>query len=466
MAKFRTAPVPSKTLPKGIPFIIGNEVAERLSFYGMKAILFTFMTKYLVDASGNAAFYTETQAREAVSWFVAGAYFFPLLGAILADALWGKYKTILFISLFYCVGHGLLAMMDAPPAVLEATLSPEGYMMAGLFVIAMGAGGIKPCVSAHVGDQFGETNKHLLEPMFGWFYVAINLGATAAYAALPLVLTHFGIGWAFGIPGILMGIATFVFWLGRNRFVHIPPAGMGYFREAFSGQGLKIIGKLMPIFILLGVFWSLFDQTGAAWIGQAAKMDRHFLGIEWHEAQIGFVNPFCILLFVPLFNYVIYPIAGKFVRLTSLRKAGFGMFMMVAAYVLTSSIEEWITAAQQSAGPAPNIGWQVLAYTILTASEVLVSVTLLEFSYTQAKPEMKSLMVGLFYLAVSLGNIFTALVNRITKDAEGNSTLVGAEYYWFFTYVMAGAAALFVVYALFYKEKSYLQTELADADPH
>ncbi|MEX1024207.1 MAG: MFS transporter [Planctomycetota bacterium] len=459
MGQFRTAPVATKKLPTGIPFILGNEVAERFSFYGMKAILFTFMTKYLLDASGNEAFYTETQARQGVHDFVALAYFFPLVGAVLSDAFWGKYKTILYISLFYCVGHALLALMDAPPAFLEATLSPEGFMMSGLFVIAVGAGGIKPCVSAHVGDQFGETNKHLLEPMFGWFYVSINLGATAAYALLPWVLSRFGPGVAFALPGILMGLATLVFWLGRNRFVHIQPTGVGYFKEAFTGQGLRIIGKLLPIFLLLAVFWSLFDQTGAGWIGQAESMDRMFLGIEWHEAQIGAINPFCILLFVPLFNYVVYPIAGRVVRLTPLRKAGTGMFLMAGSFWLVTEIETWILAAQAAGAPAPSIGWQVIAYAILTASEVLVSITLLEFFYTQAKPEMKSLMVGIFYLAVAFGNFFTARVNSFTMDADGNSTLEGPEYWWFFTKLMFAASALFVLYSLFYKEKSYLQKE-------
>lgn len=459
MKPYLTAPVPSKGLPKGIPFIIGNEVAERLSFYGMKAILFTFMTKYLTDASGADAFYTKTQATEAVSWFVSLAYFFPLVGAVLSDAFWGKYKTILFISVFYCIGHGLMAMMDMPSAFLQATLSPEGFMLAGLMVIAVGAGGIKPCVSAHVGDQFGESNKHLLEPMFGWFYVAINVGAFAAYAALPSVLTHYGVGPAFAIPGIAMALATLAFWMGRYRFIHIQPMGVGYFKRAFTGQGLRIIGKLAPIYALIAIFFSLYDQTGSAWIDQADRMDRVVFGFELHEAQIGAINPLGIVIFVPLFAYVLYPLAARFFKLTPLRKAGFGMFLMLGAYALTSTIEEWIIAAELAGSAPPSIGWQVLAYLILTASEVLIAVTLLEFSYTQAMPEMKSLIVGLWYLAQSAGNAFTAIVNRVTMDASGNSTLVGAEYYWFFTRLMLGAAIAFVAYAMLYKEKSYLQEE-------
>ncbi|MFT4537781.1 MAG: POT family proton-dependent oligopeptide transporter [Planctomycetota bacterium] len=461
MSNYLSAPVPSKHLPKGIPFIIGNEIAERLSFYGMRAILFTFMTKYLTDANGADAFYTRTEATEAVAWFVSLAYFFPLLGALLSDAVWGKYKTILYISLLYCVGHGLLALMDMPSAFLQATLSPESFMMAGLMVIAVGAGGIKPCVSAHVGDQFGESNKHLLEPMFGWFYVAINLGAFAAYAALPAVLTSYGVGPAFAIPGIAMALATLAFWMGRYRFVHIPPAGAGYFKRAFTGQGLRVICKLAPIYALIAVFYSLYDQTGSSWIDQANRMDRKVLGFELHEAQIGAINPLCIVLFVPLFAYVLYPIAGRFIKLTALRKAGVGMFLMVLTYVLTSTIEEWIIAAELAGSALPSIGWQVLAYVILTAAEVLIAVTLLEFSYMQAMPEMKSFIVGFFFLAQSAGNAFTAIVNRVTMDEQGNTTLEGADYYWFFTKVMLGAAIAFVLYAMIYKEKSYLQKEAA-----
>ena len=83
----------------------------------------------------------------------------------------------------------------------------------GLGLIAMGSGGIKPCVSAHVGDQFGKTNSHLLEKVFSWFYFSINFGAFFSTLATPLLLEKYGPNVAFGIPGVLMFIATFVFWI-------------------------------------------------------------------------------------------------------------------------------------------------------------------------------------------------------------------------------------------------------------
>src|SRR5690606_5679880 len=160
MTKYASTPDPTRTgMPPGIPFIIGNELAERFSFYGMKGILTVFMTQHLLDRTGEAAFMGDEEAKTWYHMFNAAAYFLPIVGAIVADVLWGKYRTILLISLMYCVGHGCLALMDVGPETGWWDMKP--LLLAGLVLIAVGAGGIKPCVSAHVGDQFGSGNKGL-----------------------------------------------------------------------------------------------------------------------------------------------------------------------------------------------------------------------------------------------------------------------------------------------------------------
>lgn len=526
---YRTAPAETTGMPSGIPFIIGNEAAERFSFYGMKTILAVFMTQYLLSASGEAAYLTDAQAREYVHLFVASAYFFPVLGAIVADAFLGKYRTIMLLSIVYCIGHGALALIDMPSSFLQATLDPKGWLIAGLFLIALGSGGIKPCVSAHVGDQFGKSNSHLLARVFGWFYFSINFGSFFSTLLTPWLLKHYGPGWAFGVPGILMAIATFVFWLGRHRYIHIPPKGVGFVREAFSKEGLGAMAGLLSIYAFVAVFWSLYDQSGGAWVLQAAQMDCNFMGIQWLESQVQAINPLLILCYIPLFAYVIYPVAGKFVKLTALRKIGAGFFLCVVAFGISAFAQQKIDVAQSDfaakvtpmvasasidypktieslreiernavardmenllkdapvndaawqdklaktmsvGGIAiatdgtrhdanwPSIAWQLLAYLVLTMAEVLVSVTCLEFSYTQAPKKMKSFIMSLYLLSVSAGNFLTAFVNKFTQDADGNSTLVGASYYWFFTYLMLGAAVVYIFVSLFYREKEYIQT--------
>jgi len=465
---YRTHPAATAGMPPGIPFIVGNEAAERFSFYGMKSILVVFMTQHLLSSAGRPDFMTETESREWMHLFVASAYFFPVIGGVVADAFLGKYLTILLLSLVYCLGHLCLALMDMPQPLLAATLEPRGWLLAGLALIAIGAGGIKPCVSAHVGDQFGKSNRHLLERVFGWFYFAINFGSFFSTLLTPWLLEHHGPGWAFGVPGILMAIATFVFWLGRNRFVHVQPRGAAYFAETFGPQGLAAIAKLVPLYLLVAVFWSLYDQTGSAWVQQAERMDRRILGVDWLESQIQAINPLLVLGFIPLFSLVLYPVIGRIVLLTPLRKILVGFVLTILAFAISATAQGLIDAeaarlTADGLGPEsarwPSVSWQLLAYVVITAAEILVSITCLEFSYTQAPPQMKSLVMSLYLLSVSLGNLFTAAVNWFTKDASGESILAGASYYWFFTGCMAVATLLLVPVVLLYRPREYLQQE-------
>ncbi len=397
----------SSTLPEGIPYIIANEAAERFSFYGMKAALVIFMTQFLHLMGTQVGDQMSTaEANENAHWFVVAVYLTPLLGAFISDRFWGKYKTIIRLSIVYCLGHATLAMMGiVGPA--------SWWLVAGLGLIAIGGGGIKPCVSAHVGDQFGINNQHLLTKVFNWFYFSINLGAALSNLFIPWMLKWYGPHWAFGIPGVLMALATLVFWLGRNKFVHIPPAKKKFTSELFSWQGLRTLGKLCSIFIFIPVFWALFDQTASSWVFQAVDMDRHVFGIEILPSQIQAANPFLILLLIPLFTYVIYPAVDKIWKLTPLRKIGIGLFITALAFSLSALIQEWIDAGQH-----PSIGWQFLAYIILTSAEIMVSIVCLEFAYTQAPKSMKSMVMSIFLLTVSLGSVITALVNHYIQTAS------------------------------------------------
>ena len=481
MSLYRVTPQKTSKLPSGIGFIIGNEAAERFSFYGMRSVLLAYMTIYLVQPNGESAIFKEKEAEAWVHLFVGSAYFFPLIGGILADAFWGKYRTILSLSLFYCLGHGCLAMMG----ILGDTRT---LLFAGLVLIAVGAGGIKPCVSAHVGDQFNIRNNHLLTQVFGWFYFSINIGAFLSGLLTPFLLEAtreagslgeriypivepwvgeklvnepiFGPHYAFGLPGILMAIATFIFWLGREQFAHIPPRGKIYFKETFSGENLRAILRLCSIFAFVVIFWALFDQIGTLWQIQARSLDRVLPdwipligGSEMLAAQVSAIwNPLFILLLIPVFSYIIYPFFAQFFEVTPLRKIGFGLWVMGFAFTLVALLQERIDL-----GESPNMGWQILACLLLTGSEVLVSITCLEFAYTQAPKEMKSFVMAIFLLTVSLGNYFTSAVKFFIINEDGSSKLPGSSEFWFWTVLVFIAALIFIRVSKNYVVKEYLQ---------
>lgn len=446
MAKYSTAPPASPELPAGIPNIIANEAAERFSYYGMRAILVVFMTGNLMDSSGRPDAMGEDEAKGYFHLFVAAVYITPLLGAILADGFLGKYRTIITLSLVYCLGHLALAVDDTRVG-----------LFIGQALIALGAGGIKPCVSAHVGDQFGRTNQHLMASVFSWFYFAINLGAFASMLITPWLLSRFGAPVAFAVPGILMLIATWVFRAGRYKFVHIPPGGVDFMREALSRTGLASIGRLSVIYLFVAMFWALFDQTGSSWVLQAQKMDREIFGFEILPSQIQAANPLLIMLLIPLFGAYLYPALGRMIHLSPLRKIAIGMFVTCSAFGLTAWIQTLIDS-----GYSPGIVWQILAYLLLTSAEVMVAVTCLEFSYTQAPRKMKSFIMAFFMLSVALGNLFTGAVNFFIQNADGSSKLAGASYFWFFTALMFITSILFLFVAGRYREHSYIQDEQAE----
>ncbi len=405
-SKYLTTPALSDKMPKGIPYIIGNETAERFSYYGMRTILVIFMTRYLHYMTNGevGSEMSKAAASENYHLFVAATYFFPVMGSLLSDIFLGKYRTILWLSIVYCLGHLALALMGG------AGLAPAAWLYLGLFLVAFGSGGIKPCVSAHVGDQFGPKNSHLMSRVFQWFYFAINFGSTASTVMTPILLKWYGPHIAFGVPGVLMAIATLMFWMGRHTFVHVPPGGIAFFKETFSREGVSALLKLSIIYAFVVVFWSLFDQTGSSWVLQAANMDRHFLGIHWLESQIQVINPILVMMLIPLFHFVIYPQVNKIFTLTPIRKLSIGFFLATASFALIAMVQELIDRGQ-----TPSIAWQLWAYFLLTCAEIMISITGLEFSYTQAPKNMKSVVMALWLFSVSLGNIFTGGVSHYIR---------------------------------------------------
>jgi len=539
-SKYLTAPDPNQTgWPSGVKYIIGNEGCERFSFYGMRAILQVHLTSLFV-ATGMLEKAAGDSAQHMYHLFVAATYALPMVGAIISDRLLGKYHTILSLSIVYCLGHAVLAVGE----------NSIGGMWLGLALIAIGSGGIKPCVSAHVGDQFGKGNWNLVEKVFQAFYFIINFGSFFATISIPLTRKLFGTSVAFAIPGILMFIATVFFWMGRKDFVHVPPspggrtglldtigglllftgaiglplffwgvlpnsicviltiftitAGLwvfyerqaieeddgflsimlhsveatlsgknksGFFSSAAekygeeAAEGPKAVLRIISIFFLVSVFWALFDQHGSSWVRQAKMMNLkmpwftynfELFGQKWVSkgflellpSQIGSLNPLMVMALIPFNNFFLYPFLEKRgYEMTPLRRMSVGMFVAAFSFAAVALIQAAIATGGEG---TVSVLWQIAPYLIMTQAEVMVSITGLEFAYTQAPKKMKSTIMGFWLLTVSLGNKLTALLTGF-----GDLDLTG--FFWLFAGLMAAAAVLFAFRAKFYEYRSYTQ---------
>lgn len=535
--------------PPGVPYIIGNEGCERFSYYGMRAILTVFLAQYLYIHHPVFSADPERNAKAHYHVFAGAVYLFPLLGAVIADRLLGKYRTILWLSAVYVAGHAVLAVSEH---------SVTGFWI-GLGLIAVGSGGIKPNVSAHVGDQFGRANWFRVPSIFQAFYFIINFGSAGATLLIPKTLEWYGPTVAFGIPGVLMALATLAFWMGRKVFVHVPahPAGKlgvldtissslfviafahlfapavfhdvswkvlvpsalvcivlgsivfairqrmkqddgflavlafalkGYFtgKQSSSGdapdvshadpavqarrerlvksrlfgsavrhfgieaaEGPPAVLRVVSVFFLVSVFWALFDQHGSSWVLQAKTMDLQLPGVgEVKPSQIAALNPIMVMILIPLNNKFIYPGLGKLgLVMTPLRRMTGGMLVAGLSFLLVAFIQARIDAAGEG---QVSFMWQALPYFVITQAEVMVSITGLEFAYTQAPKHMKSTVMGFWLAAVAGGNLFVALFETFSKLPLATGFMVYAG-------LMFAAGVLFGIRAYFYQPQDYVQ---------
>lgn len=353
--------------PKSVFFIIGNEFCERFSYYGMKAILSIYLSKKLKFSEDDATVIYHT--------FSCFCYFTPILGAMIADQLLGKFKTIVYISIIYVLGH-LLKTLAAVPTL---GIPPVEFSLIGLALIALGTGGIKPCVAAFGGDQFKmPEQERQLQTFFSVFYFSINAGSLISTFITPIIredVECFGdntcYSLAFGIPAILMLVATVIIILGKPLYVMKPPQG-NILTKVFGSIGhaltkkmknegepvnhwldgakdmydaqlvedVKAVLRVVVLYLPIPVWWALYDQTGSRWTFQAVRMDGVVGNSVIKPDQMQVINPLLILFLIPLFDKLIYPTFAKFGMLKKpLQRMIVGGFLTSGAFFISGFLE-------------------------------------------------------------------------------------------------------------------------------
>ncbi len=441
-----------KDMPRPVFFIIIMELCERFSYYGLRSIL----TKYLRYGLN----FEENQAKAIYSYFTGFAYFMPIFGGFIADAVLGKFWTIFTFTLFYITGFITMA-------VTAIDHLRWGCFLA-LGLIAVGTGGIKPCVGAFGGEQLGSDNPALVSTYFHIFYFTINLGSVCSTLLTPIIRKQFSFALAFAIPAGLLAIAILAFNLGRPWYNRTPPKGsvlakmlsvictarrekkrldttgeiinpqeiinqrrkrvhivngvesppmpdtephwLDYAKLSKPAEDVddtKKVWNLLPIFCALPIFWALFDQQGSSWVLQADKMNRVVFDIEILSEQVQALNAGFILMCVPIFDGIIYPFfRNRGFKVTHLSRMIVGMFFAGSAY-LFAAWNDW-AIAENGVGVVP-IYKQLPQYLIMTVAEVLISVTGLDFAYTQAPKSAKATVSSLYLLTTATGDTLAGI---------------------------------------------------------
>ncbi|NWQ87872.1 S15A1 protein, partial [Burhinus bistriatus] len=367
--------------PLSIFFIIINEFCERFSYYGMRAVLVLYFKYFLQwdDNLSTAIYHT----------FVALCYLTPILGAIIADSWLGKFKTIVSLSIVYTIGQAVMSVSsindltdqnrDGSPDNIPVHIA---LSMIGLILIALGTGGIKPCVSAFGGDQFEDDQEKQRSRFFSIFYLSINAGSLLSTIITPILRAQeCGIHskqrcypLAFGVPAALMAVSLVVFIVGSGMYKKVQPQGnimvqvskcigfaiknrfrhrskefpkrehwLDWASEKYDKRLIaqtKMVLKVLFLYIPLPMFWALFDQQGSRWTLQATTMDGNFGAIQIQPDQMQTVNPILIIIMVPVVDAVVYPLIKKCkINFTPLRKITVGMFLASLAFVAAALVQ-------------------------------------------------------------------------------------------------------------------------------
>uniref|UniRef100_A0A8C2E8G9 Solute carrier family 15 member 1 n=1 Tax=Cyprinus carpio TaxID=7962 RepID=A0A8C2E8G9_CYPCA len=365
--------------PVSIFFIVVNEFCERFSYYGMKAVLVLYF-KYFIGWDNDLS-------TTIYHTFVALCYLTPILGAIIADSWLGK--TIVYLSIVYTIGQVIMAISaihDITDTNRDGTPDNMTFhtamSMLGLMLIALGTGGIKPCVAAFGGDQFEEHQEKQRSTFFSIFYLSINAGSLLSTLITPILRAQeCGIyskqscfPLAFGVPAALMVVALIVFIAGHSMYIMESPKGnillrvmkcIGFaIKNRFNHRSkqhpkrehwmdwaeekydklliaqVKMVLKVLFLYIPLPMFWALFDQQGSRWTLQATTMDGNFGAFIIQPDQMQIVNPILIVIMVPIMDSAVYPLIKKcHINFTPLRRMTVGMLLASLAFVAAALLQ-------------------------------------------------------------------------------------------------------------------------------
>lgn len=449
--------------------ILVTELCERLTFYGLTGNLVLFCSSELN---------LETPWPSTVSYLFQGTCFLiPLFGGWLADAHLGRYNTIYGSSLLYVVGTLLFAAVSIKKENLHTLFNNNSadhsrsmrlvYFAFALVMIALGTGGIKANVSPFGADQVEQDGARAVQAFFNWFYWFINIGSLLAFTVVVWVQQNYRPFYGYAITAGTMLLAVITFVTGRNKYLTKPPSGsqltdtgkiiynavknhhasngkmwLDKAKSCFGGkyteaqvEDVKALLRVVPVFILFIVYWTIYFQMQTSFLIQGKYMKLKFSKFTVPAASLSIFDCVAVLVLIPIMDHIIYPLLRYCgIRFTPLRRIGVGMVLAAASMVVAGVVEKkrrnvWDSGfslnqtvfGENVSASDLNIFLQVPQFMLIGSSEVLASITGLEFAYSQAPSCFKGLVMGTFLLTSALGNYLASLLVLIVRSASSHT---------------------------------------------
>ncbi|XP_072998903.1 protein NRT1/ PTR FAMILY 5.10-like [Typha latifolia] len=451
-------------------FIIGVEIAERFAFYGISSNLISYLTGPLGEPTAAAA--------AAINTWSGVASMLPLLGAFLADSYLGRYRTIVFASLIYILGLGMLTFSSVlpsfqPPECGDNILnlkgcSPSplqvGFFYISLYSVAFAQGGHKPCVQAFGADQFDANDpKECISKssFFNWWYFGMCGGTALTLLFLNYIQDNIGWGLGFGLPCIVMFFALLVFLLGtrtyryytleeENPFARIGTAFVALAKSRRANparskeapeihqynadhiEEVKGVLGLFPIGATCLIYAVVFAQSATFFTKQAGTLDRRIgSSFQVPPATLQSFIGITIVVFIPIYDRLLVPIARKLSKVpsgfTMLQRIGAGMILSLVSMVIAALVEmkrlktarDYGLVDQPKVAIPMSLWWMVPQYILFGMADVFTMVGLQEFFYDQIPDALRSLGLALYLSIFGIGNFISSiLISAIDKQTS------------------------------------------------
>jgi len=486
--------------------ILAAEFCERLAYYSIDA--------NLVLLFRGMGYETQNANVIALGWKGTG-YVTPLFGGYLADNHLGRFKTIILFVSFYVISMACLAVGA------EFMDTQQWLVFVSLFLVAICMGGIKANVVTFGADQFLDAPKEVKQTFFNWFYFSINCGSFISFTGIAYIQQEISFTIGLAVPAAVMALSAIFFVAGSKLYVKLLPTGSimakcasmivqcfksspeikascsGFldrakFAKDITGQkmftdaevdDLKSLSKIFPIQATFIMFWCLYAQMSSIIFSQGTVMrlkvnDDFSLPVS----SLQLFNSLVILILVPLFDRVLYPVLRKNnISFTPLRRIGVGFLLAILGMIYSGGLEVYRLELykdnyviiqnlddKEIEAVDLSIFWQAPGFMFIGAAEVLASITGLEFAYEEAPPSMRSMVQATYLLTTALGNylglVLVLFVNLASMDKPwiANNINDGHLDLYFFTLAVLGFLNLYLFMYLASKYKPRATNEIEE----
>lgn len=470
--------------PSSVKYLVWNEFCERFSFYGMKTILALFLLERVRLSETQATevvhlFIVACYATPLLGALLSDCYLGKYATILNLSLLYSVGNWVMALAAVPLPSEAFMFPFWCTVVALSLIACGTG----GIKPCVSAFGGDQ--IEYSMAD--GEAKDKLRRKFFSLYYFAINAGSFISTILTPILREDVSYATAFGVPAVLMIFAVFIFWAGRKSYVNRPPEGNVFpvvgrvtadairlqketglaDPEANKGgkrkhwldiaklkhdddvvEDVKTLLQVLVVLLPAPLFWALFDQQSSKWVFQAREMDGCLPwlgGLVIQPDQMQAINPVLILLMIPFFDQVVYPALEKVgLSLKPVQRMLAGMVLCSMGFLLSGFLQMAIDSSTStnsdyqspasaalnasalaigSGGKQVSILWQIPQYVLVTAGEILFSITGLEFAYSQAPNSMKSVVQSFWLLTVAAGNLVTVVIvaiigGKLTKSSE------------------------------------------------